>query len=218
MTREKAGAEQTVIERVRDLMPRRALSLAEAYSVAERQAYTLLDLLGIHAPHVTYTKLLALPNIDIQLEPDYRMDHFSGISRFSHGRWLILVDKNDVHGRRRYTLAHEFKHVIDHSLDKLAYARLGYGDAQRQQEHIEAICQHFAACFLMPKTWVKNSWANGIQDVYALAGLFQVSVSAMDVRLRSMGLLDDEPERDAITYFRHSKPLFMLNTDVRFVA
>ncbi len=47
MTREKAGAEQAVIERVRDLMPRRALSLTEAYSVVKRQAYLLMNELNL---------------------------------------------------------------------------------------------------------------------------------------------------------------------------
>jgi len=122
-----------------------------------------------------------------------------------------LIDKNDVHGRRRYTLAHEFKHVIDHSLDKIAYSRLGYRDEFRRQAHIEAICQHFAACFLMPKPWVKNSWANGMQDVYTLASLFQVSVTAMEVRLRVLGLLDDESPRDIHTYFRDNGPLYLFD-------
>jgi Zn-dependent peptidase ImmA (M78 family) len=202
----KPAAGRTVIEQVRDLMPRRALSLTESYAVAEQQATKLLDLLDIRAPHVTYTKLLSLPNIDIRLEPAYRMDHFSGVSRFSQGRWLITIDKNDLHGRRRFTLAHELKHVIDHSLDRVIYARLGHGDEQRRQAHVEAICQHFAACFLMPKPWVTASWTNGIQDAYALAGLFQVSVSAMEVRLRRLGLRDDEPERDVASYFRLEVP------------
>lgn len=39
---------RTVIEQVRDLMPRRPLMLSEAYSVAEKQAYTLLRFL--HRP------------------------------------------------------------------------------------------------------------------------------------------------------------------------
>src|SRR5689334_25418868 len=130
--KKQKDTERTAIEEVRDLMPRRPLLLTEAYTVAERQAYRLLELLEITYPHVTYDKLLALPNIEIHLEPNYRMTHFSGMSRFSHGRWLILIDKNDMHGRRRYTLAHEFKHVIDHSLDRLAYSRLGYGDEQRR--------------------------------------------------------------------------------------
>jgi len=208
--------ERTVIEQVRDLMPRRPLSLTEAYSVAERQAYKLLELLEITAPHVTYDKLLQLPNLEIELEPSYLMNHFAGISRFSKGRWVIFVDKNDIHGRRRFTLAHEFKHVIDHSLDRLAYQRFGYGDDEKRRAHVEALCQHFAARFLMPKTWVKNSWANGIQDVYNLATLFEVSVSAMDVRMRQMGLLEDEDEskRATNTYFRLSTPVYLLGEAV----
>jgi predicted transcriptional regulator len=209
----EATSERTVIEQVRDLMPRRPLTLMEAYGVAEHQAYKLLELLDIKAPHVTYDKLLRLPNIEIELEPSYLMNHFAGISHFSKGHWVIFVDKNDVYGRRRFTLAHEFKHVIDHSLDKLAYKRLGYGNEERRREHVEAICQHFAACFLMPKTWVKNSYANGVQDVYNLATLFRVSVTAMDVRLRQMGLLDDETDRAVSTYFRRSSPLPLLRVE-----
>lgn len=193
---------RTVIEQVRDLMPRRPLTLSEAYSIAERQAYTLLDRLDLHGPHVTFDKLLQLPNIDIIMEPDYLLEHISGLSRFHKGQWVIVVDKNDAHGRRRFTLAHEFKHVIDHPLDKLIYARLGHGDDARHHAEIEALCQYFAACFLMPKSWVKASWGNGIQDVYNLASLFQVSVTAMDVRLRQLGLRDDEAERETRTYFR----------------
>jgi len=93
MAKKQTIKERTVIEQVRDLMPRRALLMTEAYSVAERQAYKLLDLLDLQFPHVTYDKLLSLPNIEIKLEPDYRMTHFSGISRFSHGNRLILIDK-----------------------------------------------------------------------------------------------------------------------------
>ncbi|WIG58345.1 MAG: hypothetical protein OJF49_001091 [Ktedonobacterales bacterium] len=212
----QAANERTVIEQVRDLMPRRPLTLMEAYSVAERQAYKLLELLDIQAPPVRYDKLLQLPNLEVELEPSYLMNHFAGISHFNKGHWTIFVDKNDIHGRRRYTLAHEFKHVIDHSLDRLAYQRFGYGDDEKRRAHVEALCQHFAACFLMPKTWVKNSWANGIQDVYNLATLFEVSVSAMDVRMRQMGLLEDadESKRATSTYFRLRTPVYLLGEAV----
>lgn len=196
--------DRTVIEKVRDLMPRRALSLTEAYAVAELQAAKLLTLLEMVEPPVRFDQLRALPNLEIQLEADYKMDHFSGISRFQQGKWLIILDKNDIHGRRRFTLAHEFKHIIDHGLERLAYAQIGYGDETQRQRHIEAICQHFAASFLMPKTWVKRWWTQGFQDAYALAGLFQVSLSAMDVQLKKLGFIDPEPERPVHTYFRRS--------------
>lgn len=196
--------ERTIIEQVRDLMPRRALTLAEAYKVAELQAVRLQELVGTPAPPMRFDQLLALPNVEVQLEGDYKMDHFSGLSRFTKGKWLIIVDRNDPHGRRRFTIAHEFKHVIDHSLEKIAYANLGYGDPRRRQQHIEAICQHFAANLLMPKTWVRDWWTRGFQDIYALAGLFQVSNVAMEVRLKSLGFIDPEPQRPIRTYFRRN--------------
>lgn len=195
-------SERTVIERVRDLMPRRRLTLSEAYKVAELQAAELLRLLDISTAPVKFDKLFALPNVELKMEANYRMDHFSGLSRFSKGRWLIIVDGNDPHGRRRFTMAHEFKHVIDHSIGKIAYAGLGYGNKERQHQHIEAICQHFAACFLMPKSWVRDWWTRGFQDVYALAGHFQVSLTAMEVQLKKFGFIGSEPDRSAATYFR----------------
>ena len=126
----------------------------------------------------------------------------------SHGRLAFAQIAGDGLAEHVFRCS-EIKHVIDHSLDKIAYARLGYGDEQRRHQHIEAICQHFAACFLMPASWLKAAWGNGIQDVYNLASLFQVSVSAMEIRLRRLGLLDDEPERPPHTYFRHLSGLLL---------
>jgi len=68
----------------------------------------------------------------------------------------------------------------------------------------------------MPKVWVTASWANGMHDVYDLASLFQVSVTAMEVRLRTLGLLDDEPRREPRTYFRRSDPLVVLDWGMRY--
>lgn len=195
------GPVRTVIEEARDIMPRTAVTLSRAYDVAEAQAARLVQLLGFDAPHVTFDTLLDLPNIEVRIEPKYRMNHCAGISRFSKGRWQILVDGNDVHGRRRYTFAHEIKHVLDHGLDQIAYAELGYGDEEQRRKHVEAICQHFAACFLMPRDWVIAWWTRGFQDVYNLAALFQVSITAMDIRLRKLGL-SPQPPRDVHTYFR----------------
>jgi len=185
-------------------MPRRALTLIEAYKVAELQAMRLLELTGITAPPVNFNALFELPNLEVQLESDYKMDHFSGLSRFSRGKWLIIIDRNDPHGRRRFTLSHELKHVLDHGLEKLAYANFGYGDTERRQKQVEAICQHFAANLLMPKMWVREWWTLGFQDVEALAGLFQVSNEAMEVRLKKLGFIDPEPERAVHTYFRRN--------------
>jgi Zn-dependent peptidase ImmA (M78 family) len=196
---------QSIMKQVRDIMPARPISLSEAHILAERQATTLLRLLDVHEVPVPVARIAELPRIEIQVEPQHRMIGKSGFShRWENGRWLIVVNKNDVPGRRRFTLAHEFKHVLDHSIANVAYAQLGHGDASRQQRQIEHICDHFAACLLMPRMVVKRAWGSGIQDIDALAGLFKVSVSAMQIRLDYLGLTDDE--RPVETYFRSSKP------------
>jgi Zn-dependent peptidase ImmA (M78 family) len=55
---------------------------------------------------------------------------------------------------------------------------------------LEQLCDFFAACLLMPRPWVKAMWASGVQDVVALAGHFEVSPQAMQVRLFQLGLMD----------------------------
>lgn len=194
---------QSIMRKLRGIMPARPVSLAEAYMLAERQATELLRLLDVHAVPVPVARIAELPRVEIQVEPRHRMLNKSGFShRWENGRWLIVVNKHDVPGRRRFTLAHEFKHVLDHSVANVAYAQLGRGDAARQQRQVEHICDHFAACLLMPRTVVKRAWGSGIQDIDALAGLFKVSASAMQVRLDYLGLTDGE--RPVETYFRRS--------------
>lgn len=198
-------SKQSVVKTLRAIIPGRPVSLTEAYILAERQATTLLRLLDIHEVPVSVARIGTLPRVEIKVVPRHRMTESSGYSHhWENGHWLIAVNQNDIPGRRRFTLAHEFKHVLDHSIANVAYAHLGRGDAKRQQYQIEHICDHFAACLLMPRTVVKRAWAHGIQDVDALAGLFKVSLSAMRVRLDFLGLSDTE--RPIETYFRRSAP------------
>ncbi len=50
------------------------------------------------------------------------------------------------------------------------------------------MCDYFAACLLMPRIWVKRAWGDGINDQRALAALFDVSTTAMGIRLEQLGL------------------------------
>jgi hypothetical protein len=52
--------------------------------------------------------------------------------------------------------------------------------------------------------WLRRTWTRGIQDVEALAGLFNVSRPAMEKRLRYLGFIDDEPNRSVASYFRRA--------------
>jgi Zn-dependent peptidase ImmA (M78 family) len=61
------------------------------------------------------------------------------------------------------------------------------------EERAEQVCDHFAANVLMPKTWIKRDFGNGIQDVDRLARRYRVSTAAMTYRLTQLGLLEPAP-------------------------
>lgn len=88
--------------------------------------------------------------------------------------------------RRRFTLAHEFKHVLDHPFTRTLYP----GHIERESPQAEAMCDYFAACLLMPRLWVKRLWTGGLQDIDHLAARFRVSPAAMSLRLSQLGITD----------------------------
>lgn len=192
---------RNIVAQLRTSVPLRPLTVGDAYTLAERQATKALHLTGITSPHVSLRWILDLPRTEVRVEPRHAMTGLSGSTTFSNGRYLIVVNKNDAHARRRFTLAHEWKHLLDYTMSDVLYRRLGQGNAQQRERRIERIADHFAACLLMPRTWVKNAWTSGIQDLPSLAGLFMVSEDAMRVRLTYLGLLDND-ERPIRTYFR----------------
>lgn len=195
-----------LLRHLRALQPDRNLEDHEARSVAERQALRLLQILGQVDPSVDVGLIAELPRIEVRIEPNLPA---SGLSQWARGRWLIAVNRDDSPTRRRFTLAHEFKHILDHPFIDHAYLdRKGKPD----DEFAEKICDYFAACLLMPRPWLKREWVNGIQDQASLAAKFNVSESAMAIRLRQLGLSEPrsrfdlnriaDPVRDARRYFR----------------
>lgn len=195
-----------IMKEVRALMPLRPLTLSEAFTVAELQANKLLQVLDERGPAVNVAKLADLPKVEVQTQPRHRMPTLAGFTQWVDGRWLIVVNRDSVPGRRRFTLGHEIKHVLDHPALKIAYKQLGRGDRRKHDQQIETICNYFSACFLMPRTWVKRAYTSGIQDEEALAGLFNVSVEAMHTRLTYLGYLSDD-RRPLADYFRKDNPV-----------
>jgi Zn-dependent peptidase ImmA (M78 family) len=159
----------------------------EAKSLAERQATILLELLGQRGPAVDVGLITELPRIDVRLELNLDKSGISGFSQWSKGRWLVVVNRGDAQTRRRFTLSHEFKHILDHPFAKVLYSKLDDVEANRERI-IERICDYFAGCLLVPRNWLKQAWANGIQDRKALAALFNVSEAAICVRLQQTGI------------------------------
>lgn len=179
-----------IIRELRKLTPHRRLEEHEAGAIAEKQALRLLDHLGITDPAVGVERIGELPRIDITTEPGIPV---SGSATWLSSRWLIVINADEHRHRQRFTLAHEFKHVLDHPFVDRLHVN---GDGERDHRLTERICDEFAASFLMPRPWVKAAWVAGIQKPAELARLFVVSEQAMRFRLSRLGLLDEHQRCD----------------------
>ncbi len=178
----------SVISRLRGLMPQRPLTFTEAQRLAELQAATLLRLLGASRGRVSEQLIDGLPRLDVQYRPGLIG---SGLTTWERGAWRIAINADEPAVRQRFTLAHELKHVLDASHEDAVYQHLPAGPAR--ERHIEAICDHFAACLLMPRPWVKRLWGEGTQELRLLAAHFDVSQQAMLIRLQHLGLMRPLP-------------------------
>lgn len=175
----------TVLGELRRLIPNRQnISFDDALRVAELQAYRLHELLEVL--DVTELQIAGLPRIRVARETLPT----SGSSHWNGREWIICLNATDTLPRQRFTLLHEFKHIIDHG----AVERL-YGYGALRSVAAERAADYFAGCALVPKQQLKTAWGNGLQDVAALAEHFGVSRAALEVRLAQTGL-DRESDRE----------------------
>ena len=99
-----------VINRLRDIVPQRPLGYHEALRLAEEQAQLLLELTETTTRRAG-ADYHRLPRIEVR-----RMAPFptSGASHWSKGKWRVAINATEPATRQRFSLAHEFKHIVDH--------------------------------------------------------------------------------------------------------
>jgi len=187
-TKSKTQTPTRLLERLRELVPRRGLSPAEARQVAERQAAILLKDSGIDTPGVPDSIVTDLPFVAVTHRPGFPT---SGMATQTDTGWVIVLRAEEAKVRQRFSMIHEFKHVLDDPFIEWMYPTK---NGQSPEDRAERICDYFAACVLMPKMWVKRDWAaGGIQDIARLARRYHVSQVAMAVRLSELHLLPPTP-------------------------
>lgn len=183
------------ITKLRRIMPGRPLTRSEAMTIAERQALTFVRLADITGPAVPDEIIAGLPTVSVHYDADLPV---SGSTLWSGGLWHLTLSAQDGWTRQRFTLAHEFKHVLDHPFIDGLYGPPGHAETA---DRVERVCDYFAACLLMPRPMLKRSYTHGNQTIAGLAREFDVSRAAMTVRLRQTGLID-QPTRHARRYYR----------------
>lgn len=171
-----------ITERLRELMPSRSITWSEAHAIAELQATLLLQMQFVSEPPVPQFVIASLPGVVVDWRSGWPT---SGMAVRARSHWRIVLRADESRQRQRFSLAHEYKHVLD---DPVIHRLHNHLSPERRQERIERLCNYFAACLLMPRAWLKRDWCNGIQRSQELARRYYVSTEAMTIRLSELGL------------------------------
>jgi hypothetical protein len=182
----------SVLTNLRSLIPNRRLTLDEGLNLAERQAIRLLELCGGPVIPVPISIITDQARVRVEHDPELPSHAASGCSDWDARRrsWVISLNPTEPRRRRRFTVLHEYKHIIDHGSPRILPAGYAY-----QRPAAEIIADYFAGCVLMPKRQLAAAYYDGIQRPTDLAQLFDVSKEAIQVRLAQVGL--DESANDA---------------------
>jgi Zn-dependent peptidase ImmA (M78 family) len=193
----------SVLARLRALVPDRQLTFDEALRIAELQANHLLRYFEIETEAVPEEIISELPRVRVVRDGALAV---SGSAHWNGRYWIITVNGDEPVFRQRFSVMHEFKHVVDHTTRHLIYHDRPGSTANDQAERV---ADYFAACVLMPRRVVKSLWCSGSQDVSGLARRMKVSPAALRYRLDAIGLTDKrsrcQPSRRSIG---RSRPLY----------
>lgn len=174
----------TALSQLRAIIPARSLQLWEAKRIAETQAARLRIILDATDANFDTNNLARLPRVNIERSASLLA---SGSTTWQAGSWRVRLKSTEALVRQRFTVAHELKHIIDAPDASRMYSAIRDRiDGERQ---VEAICDYFAACLLMPKRWVKRLWGEGNRELVQLAEAFDVSPVAMKRRLEHLGIV-----------------------------
>ncbi len=115
--------------------------------------------------------------------------------------FTIFVNVNEPSARKRFTIAHEIGHRMLHmegaadieiidTHDNFRAAEVPYDKTWNEERRIEWEANTFAAALLMNENLVREKWEI-CKEPNILAWMFQVSTTAMLVRLKQFGLVPE---------------------------
>ncbi|MBE6146930.1 MAG: ImmA/IrrE family metallo-endopeptidase [Firmicutes bacterium] len=104
-------------------------------------------------------------------------------------KFQILINENDPFKRQRFTLAHELAHFFLQGEELKEKQGLHFDTLYRRNfDHNEVQVDYLAGALLMEKDMVTKLYKIN-SSAKVLASVFQVSESAMTVRLMKLGLI-----------------------------
>lgn len=185
-------AQRYVIRRLRRLIPEHVepMNWLEAERLAAAQGAHIARL-AERAGLDTADFIASLPVVRVERDPelpDARTSYWDQTTQ----QWVIVVRDQDPLPKRRFSILHEFKRILDRGHEPRLY------DARYLHGHVQAemAADHFADCALMPASRVRAALRDGATAV-AIARRFKVTVLRATKRLSDLNLLPiiKHPER-----------------------
>jgi hypothetical protein len=150
-----------------------------------RQASRLLQSAGVSREPVSLRDVVSALNLEVVQAAGEPFSCEAALESIGDGHRIVLRGASPER-RRRFTIAHEIGHFVLHP-HRVAPQRGGsQGNAAWQLQEREA--DQFAAEILMPEDLVREAVLSHGLDVERLADRFDVSRSAMQARLKWLGL------------------------------
>lgn len=151
-------------------------------------------------------------------------NEFSGLS-WIHREYgpCILINASDNPGRRAFTTAHEYGHLLRRDGDSVCDLTIEAG--------VERQASRFATCFLMPASDVIETFHRrglspgtlGVSEIASLSRRYGVSLEAMRFRLKELDLATETVLQLALDlppskYFGRSRPKWRRRLGETFVS
>lgn len=156
------------------------------YQALESLANNYLRKGNVHSPPVP-TELVFLANeknnIEIRTVP---LKTLGGALLRERERWVIYINSNDPLYKQRFTLFHEFFHILAHCRTSRCPVFRRSGANRGHFNELLADC--FAAHILIPEEWLKAEW-QACRDLDKIARTFAVPKSVVWFRLNVLGLI-----------------------------
>lgn len=182
----------TVLKKIRN---KSAIELLEEYGLdktAPIDIEQLLRAIGISAIGKDFSEL--------EKRLDKPKGSILGMLLSSGNNAAIFYRKDDSYNRRRFTIAHELAHAINHS-DNEPHIEYRMAEKEMEEDPVEKKANIVAGEILIPLPLLKKEYLKlDIPSSTVLANIFKVSQNVMEARLKYLKIFYVNSEGEFITY------------------
>ncbi len=192
-----------LLKELRTLVPNRPLTYGESVQVARLQAARFRAWAATtDEPAINLAGLINQRAVPVHFVPSHVLNEESGLTTdLMDDKLQVFINESEPQVRQRFSVLHEWKHVLDFPDAARLHHSLGVGNDNLKTLRIELIANEFAAHVLMPTNLVKRVWFK-TQDIGLAASLFNVSPEAMNTRLTKLGLINRKTHPTTRAVFR----------------